>query len=50
MAPVDRLNAIRQLLLSDKQVFVSELSKSFRLTEETIRRDLDKLEADNFLK
>jgi DeoR/GlpR family transcriptional regulator of sugar metabolism len=40
---------IKQLLLNEKKVVVSDLSKKFSVTEETIRRDLDKLEAEGFL-
>jgi len=34
----------------DKKVYVSELSQLFRVTEETVRRDLEKLEGDNLLR
>lgn len=46
MAGRERLMVIRQTVQTEKKVSVSELSKLCRVTEETIRRDLDKLEAD----
>ena len=42
----ERLMAIRQTIQMQKKASVGELSKICRVTEETIRRDLDKLEAD----
>lgn len=49
MAAKDRLNMIRQQLKVDKKVTVSNLSRIYQVTEETIRRDLEKLEAEGFL-
>lgn len=46
MAGKERLMVIRQTVQTAKKVSVNELSKICRVTEETIRRDLDKLEAD----
>ena len=46
MAGKERLMAIRQTIQTQKKASVGELSKICRVTEETIRRDLDKLEAD----
>jgi DeoR/GlpR family transcriptional regulator of sugar metabolism len=46
MASKERLELIKQHIQSLKKVSVSELSKQFSVTEETIRRDLDKLEAE----
>lgn len=46
MSGKERLMNIRQIVQSQKKVSVSELSESCGVTEETIRRDLDKLEAD----
>ncbi|MGY3819131.1 DeoR/GlpR family DNA-binding transcription regulator [Ligilactobacillus salivarius] len=43
-----RIEYIRNRLLEDKKVKVSELSVLFDVTEETIRRDLKKLEDENF--
>lgn len=46
MAGKERLMAIRQTIQTQKKASVGELSKICRVTEETIRRDLDMLEAD----
>ena len=46
MAGKERLMVIRQTVQTQKKVSVGELSRICRVTEETIRRDLDKLEAD----
>lgn len=44
-----RLEYIREQITAEKKVTVSELSKTYKVTEETIRRDLEKLEAEGFL-
>lgn len=44
-----RLERIREQLKVEHKVTVSELSKKYKVTEETIRRDLEKLEAEGFL-
>ena len=44
MAAKDRLELIKKMIQTEKKVIVSELSTSFGVTEETIRRDLEKLE------
>lgn len=49
MAAKDRIMAIKQMLANDKKVTVSNLSALFQVTEETIRRDLEKLEDEGFL-
>lgn len=49
MAAKDRLELIRKIIQTDKKVVVSELSGSFGVTEETIRRDLEKLENEGIL-
>ncbi|MDF2789802.1 MAG: DeoR-family transcriptional regulator [Neobacillus sp.] len=49
MSAKDRINTIRQMVSNDKKVTVSNLSEIFQVTEETIRRDLEKLEAEGFL-
>ena len=49
MAPKDRLGKIRQIALNEKKLSVSSLSSIFQVTEETIRRDLEKLESEAFL-
>ncbi|MFT4107768.1 MAG: DeoR/GlpR family DNA-binding transcription regulator [Lacrimispora sp.] len=49
MAAKDRLIAIKEKLRAENKVVVSELSNQFQVTEETIRRDLDKLESEGVL-
>lgn len=49
MAGRERLMVIRQTVQTQKKVSVSELSNLCKVTEETIRRDLDKLEADGIV-
>ncbi|AKE58696.1 DeoR/GlpR family DNA-binding transcription regulator [Citrobacter farmeri] len=49
MAAKDRIQAIKQMVANDKKVVVSNLSTIFQVTEETIRRDLEKLEDEGFL-
>lgn len=49
MAAKDRIQAIKQMVANDKKVAVSNLSSIFQVTEETIRRDLEKLEDEGFL-
>ncbi len=46
MGQKQRLEEIRQKVRQERRVVVSELSVLFGVTEETIRRDLDKLEAE----
>lgn len=46
MLAVERRNLILEKLQEDKKVIVSELSREFGVSEETIRRDLDKLDRD----
>lgn len=48
MLTLERRNKILELLQNEKRVLVSDLSKSFQVSEETIRRDLEKLERDGF--
>lgn len=45
----DRIGHIREQVKKEKKVVVSQLSKKYGVTEETIRRDLEKLEAEGFL-
>ncbi len=45
MLAIDRIKAIMDLLQENKSAMVSELSQLLGVTEETIRRDLEKLEA-----
>ncbi|MCF8020043.1 MAG: DeoR/GlpR family DNA-binding transcription regulator [Vallitaleaceae bacterium] len=49
MAAKDRFETIRQILINDKKVMVADLSEVFQVTEETIRRDLEKMEDEGFL-
>jgi DeoR/GlpR family transcriptional regulator of sugar metabolism len=49
MFPAERLNKIKEMLLEKKQLNVSTLSKKLHVTEVTVRRDLEKLENENFL-
>lgn len=49
MSAKDRINTIQQIITKDRKVNVSELSRLFEVTEETIRRDLEKLEKQGFL-
>lgn len=46
MLPIERKNEILNRLMIDGKVVVSDLSVRFNVTEETIRRDLDKLEKE----
>lgn len=46
MANKKRLEIIRETLKDDKKVVVADLAIQFKVTEETIRRDLDKLERE----
>lgn len=49
MAAKDRLDSIRKTIEVKKRVSVSELSTMCNVTEETIRRDLEKLENEGVL-
>lgn len=46
MLAIERRNDILSKLYTDGKVIVSELSKAYDVTEETIRRDLEKLEKE----
>ena len=50
MLGVERRQQIMQKLTRERKVYVSELAKLFQVTEETIRRDLEKLEAQDLLR
>lgn len=50
MLAIERKRKIISLLEERNSVLVPELSKIFSVTEETVRRDLEKLEVDGFLK
>ncbi len=49
MAAKDRLQTIKQMVTNEKKVTVTHLSSLFQVTEETIRRDLEKLEAEGII-
>lgn len=46
----ERRQKIMDILRQDNKVYVSQLAKIFNITEETIRRDLEKLEQQNLLR
>ena len=50
MLAIERRNAILSKLASDGKVIVSDLSQEFNVTEETIRRDLEKLDNEGLAK
>ncbi len=50
MLAIERRNKILAILQKDSRVVVSDLSTLFKVTEETIRRDLEKLEKEGFAK
>lgn len=49
MLPITRKNKIKELIKQKKSITVSELTKTFGVTDETIRRDLQQLEQEGFL-
>ncbi len=49
MLGIERRQRIIKLIQDDKKVYVSNLSQLFKVTEETIRRDLEKLENEGIL-
>ena len=48
MLAIERRSAILSKLVVEGKVLVSDLSQEFGVTEETIRRDLEKLDNDGF--
>lgn len=50
MLAIERRNAILARLSAEGKVIVSDLSREFDVTEETIRRDLEKLDQDGLAK
>ena len=50
MLAIERRNAILAKLATDGKVIVSDLSVQFNVTEETIRRDLEKLDKEGLAK
>lgn len=49
MLAIERRNAILERLQIEKRVVVSELSQCYKVSEETIRRDLEKLEKEGLI-
>ena len=49
MLPRERIETIKDIVIKDKKVYVSKLSEKFQVTEETIRRDLEKLENEGIV-
>lgn len=50
MLAIERKNEILAILQKEQRVLVSELSKRYEVTDETIRRDLEKLESEGYVK
>ncbi len=50
MLPIERRNEIKNRLIAEKKVIVCELAEKYEVTEETIRRDLERLEAEGYAK
>ncbi len=50
MLGIERRRKIMDKLNQDRKIYVSDLSKLFNVTEETIRRDLEKLENQDLLR
>lgn len=48
MLAIERRNEILEKLQAERRVVVSDLSKIYKVSEETIRRDLEKLEDEGF--
>lgn len=49
MLGIERRQKIAEIIHRDRKVYVSDLSQLFNVTEETIRRDLEKLESEGLL-
>ncbi len=50
MLAIERKNEILSILQKEQRVLVSELSQRYDVTDETIRRDLEKLESEGYVK
>lgn len=50
MFAIERIRIIKNILIKDHKVSVAKLSEMLDVTEVTIRRDLEKLEKEDFLK
>lgn len=49
MLPAERKRSIQEIIQNEKKVYVNSLSILFNVTDETIRKDLEKLEQDGIL-
>ena len=49
MLAIERKNEILDKLRAEQRVLVSDLAEYYHVTEETIRRDLDKLEKEGYI-
>ena len=49
MLGIERRQKIMDILQKNKKVYVAKLAQEFGITEETVRRDLEKLENQNLL-
>lgn len=49
MLAIERRNLIMEKLQTERRVVVSELSRMFKVSEETIRRDLERMEKDGLV-
>lgn len=49
MLAIERKQKIKEIVINEKKIYVSNLSKLFEVTEETIRRDLEKLEQEGIV-
>ena len=50
MLGLERRQRIMEKIRLDRKVYVSDLAQTFKVTEETIRRDLEKLESQDLLR
>ena len=50
MLGLERRQRIMEKIRLDRKVYVSDLAQTFKVTEETIRRDLEKLEGQDLLR
>ncbi|AZV58929.1 DeoR/GlpR family DNA-binding transcription regulator [Clostridium sp. AWRP] len=49
MLAIERKQKIKEIIMNEKKIYVNNLSKLFEVTEETIRRDLEKLEQEGIV-
>lgn len=49
MLGIERRKVIMERLKNEEKVYVRDLAREFRVTEETVRRDLERLEKEDFL-